>query len=122
MNAVLIKQLHSPGTFACETAGAPLKDRAAVRVTKLALAGVLAVPSLGLAVAAVTDASVLCGVLALGFAVWPVAVFRDATKGFAADPAVLDEHADAVAKRDHHWRYFNPDNAVAPLNRVRQHD
>lgn len=121
MNAVLNKPLHSLGTFACETAGAAVKERA-VRLTKLALAGVLAVPPLGLAVAAVVDGSLLCGVLAVGFAVWPVAVLRDATKGFVADPAVLDEHADAVAKREHHWRYFNPDNGVAPLNRVRQHD
>ena len=122
MNAVLNKPLHSLGTFACETAGAPMKGHAAVRVAKLVLAGVLAVPAVGLAVAAVADASVFCGLLALALATWPVVVFIDATKGCTADPTVLDEHADAVAKRDHHWRYFNPDNTVAPLNRVRQHD
>lgn len=119
MNAVLNKSLNSLGTFACENAGAAMKARA-VRVTKLVLAGVLAVPPLGLAVSAVVDPSLVVALIALGLAVFPVAVVLDAVKGFNADPDVLREHDEFVHAREEHWRYFNPDNPAAPLNRLHQ--
>ena len=124
MNAVLNKPLHSLGTFACETAGAPMNNRVAVRVAKLVLAGVLAVPPVAVGVLAFGLASPVAALVALALAVFPVAVVQDALHPplDAGTDDLDDLAADQARRDDEHWRYYSPLNPAAPINQVRGPD
>lgn len=96
-----------------------MNDSKAVRITKGLLALVLLVPVvLGVALG-VSISSPVVALVALAFALFPVAVFYEAVRNrpLSRVTAAFDDDSliDEAVKRDREfWTYYDPNNPVSP--------